>query len=114
MSDNSAVIDVLTGIPMGPPLPGHVRLFSADGARAVLTRGGAGDGCAGAEVVDVHTGKVLWRTDVIAEGAKSRPDAVHADLAISLRDRTVWIVGSHGAPHILASNVGIVPDAQTC
>jgi len=113
-SDNTAVIDVVTGIPMGPPLPGHVRLFSADGQRAALTRGGAGDGCAGAEVVDVRTGRVLWQTDVIADGAKSRPDRAHADLAIGLRDHNVWIVGSDGSSRILASNTGVVADAQTC
>jgi hypothetical protein len=69
-----------------------------------VTRDGAGDGCAGPEVVDVHTGKVVWRTDVIVDGAKSRLDLTRADLAIGLRDGNIWIVGSDGAPRVLATN----------
>jgi hypothetical protein len=72
-ADRCIVVDLRTGAATGPELPGRVWLLSADGSRAVLTPGGAVNGSDGAMIVEVSDGHVLWRTSIIAEGAKARP-----------------------------------------
>ena len=111
-ADSSSVIDLRTGTATGPVLPGRVRLLSADGSRAVLTPGGAVNGSDGVMIVEVSSGRVLWRTSIIAEGAKARPDPLQADIALGLRDGTIWLIPSRGDARVLAHHAGLLPDVQ--
>ena len=111
-ADRSTIVDLRTGVPAGPELPGRVRLLSADGSRAVLTPGGAVNGSEGAMIVEVSSGHVLWRTSIIAEGAKARPDPSEPDIALGLRDGVIWLIPSGGNARVLAQQAGLLPDAQ--
>jgi hypothetical protein len=111
-ADRSTVFDLRTGTPIRPELPGRVWLLSADGSRAVLTPGGAVNGSDGAMIVEVSGGHVLWQTSIIAEGAKARPDLFQPDIALGLRDGTIWLIPSGGDARVLADHAGLLPDAQ--
>ena len=111
-SDHSSVVDLRTSTPMGPELPGRIWLLSADGSRAVLTPGGAVNGSDGAMIVEVRGGHVVWRTPIIVEGAKARPDPSRPDIAVGLRDGTIWLIPSGGEAHMLAHQAGLLPDVQ--
>ena len=95
----SQVTDVAHGDALGGPIPGRIHLFSADGARMLVSSP------QGVSLLAVADHRVIWHSDQPFCGAVARPTPGSAQVAVCVGSggsAGVWLVGTDGSARHLA------------